>query len=232
MSNATDPGPGDGPVNPIPPLVLAIVAAIAAAEAVFQLGARGLVGGPEAIGWRISTLQQFGFSNRAMTWMLETGQLRFDYLIRFVTYPFVHAGLMQALFAIVMTLAIGKFVAERMAGWAVTILFFASCIIGALVFGLIFPDGPGLIGAYPGVYGLIGGFTCLVWLQLGAIGENQMRAFAMIGVLMGLQLVFGLLYGNRLTWVAEIAGFATGFALSFVLVPGGMVRLREKLQRR
>lgn len=224
--------PDTSPVNPIPPLILAIVAAMGAAEAVFQLGARGMVGGPEAIGWRISTIQQFGFSNRAMTWMLETGTLRFDYLIRFVTYPFVHASLMQAVFAIVMTLAIGKFVAERMAGWAVATLFFVSCIFGAIVFGLIYPDGPGLIGAFPGVYGLIGGFTCLVWLQLGALGENQMRAFAMIGVLMGLQLIFGLMYGNSQTWVADIAGFVGGFALSFVLVPGGMARLRQKLQRR
>ncbi|QFT91622.1 Rhomboid family protein [Roseovarius sp. THAF9] len=232
MSDPRATGPGDSPVNPIPPLVLAIVAAMAAAEAVFQLGARGMAGGPEAIGWRISTIQQFGFSNRAMTWMLETGQLRIDYLIRFVTYPFVHASLLQAVFAIVMTLAIGKFVAERMAGWAVAILFFASSIFGALVFGLIYPDGPGLIGGFPGVYGLIGGFTCLVWLQLGAMGENQMRAFVMIGVLLGLQLVFGLLYGNNFTWVADIGGFVGGFFLSFLLLPGGMRRLRQKLQRR
>ncbi|MFN3211191.1 MAG: rhomboid family intramembrane serine protease [Roseovarius sp.] len=232
MSNLHDPAPQGGPVNPIPPLVLAIVAAMAAAEAVFQLGARGMVGGPEAIGWRIATIQQFGFSNRAMTWMLETGQLRIDYLIRFVTYPFVHASLLQAVFAIVMTLAIGKFVAERMAGWAVAILFFASSIFGALVFGLIYPDGPGLIGGFPGVYGLIGGFTCLVWLRLGVMGENQMRAFVMIGVLLGLQLFFGLLYGNNFTWVADIGGFAGGFVLSFVLVPGGLARLRQKLRQR
>jgi membrane associated rhomboid family serine protease len=182
------------------------------------------------VGWRLAAIQDYGFSNRAMTWMIENGVLRGDYLVRFVTYPFIHANFMHALFGAVMALALGKFVGERMAQWAVVVLFFASSFLGAVVYGLLFPDGPGLIGAFPGVYGLIGGFTYLVWLRLGELGERQVRAFTMIGFLLAIQLVFGLMYGGGTTWIADVAGFAAGFLLSFLLVPGGWRKIRARIR--
>lgn len=218
------------PVNPVPPLVVALVLTFVGLEAAFSLGARGLLGGPEAIGWRSYAIQNYGFSNRAFSWMLENQTLRSDYLIRFVSYPFIHANLTHALFASVMTLALGKFVGERMAQWAVLVLFFGSAMLGALAYGLVLPDGPGLIGAFPGVYGLIGGFTYLMWLRLGEMGAQQARAFTLIGVLLTLQLVFGLLFGAGTTWVADVAGFAFGFGLSFMLAPGGFGKLRAKIR--
>ncbi|WP_397542556.1 rhomboid family intramembrane serine protease [Roseovarius salis] len=226
------PDTNNGPVNPLPASVIVLVAAMAAAEAVFTLGARGLVGGPEAIGWRSLAIQDYGFSNRAFAWMLENGIFRLDYAVRLFTYPFVHATFTHMLFAAVLTLALGKFVGERLSQLAVLVLFFASAALGALTYALILPQGGGLIGAFPGVYGLIGGFTYLVWLRLGQMGEQQIRAFSLIGILLALQLVFGLFFGTGTTWIADVAGFCAGFLLSFVLVPGGWRRLRSKIRHR
>lgn len=220
------------PVNPLPPAVMVLVLAMVLVEAVFSLGARGLLGGPGAVGWRAVAIQDYGFSNRTVTWMLENGVFPVDYLLRFVTFPFVHGSFTHTVFAGVMTLALGKFVGERLSQIAVLVLFFASAMLGALTYALIMPDGPGVIGAFPGVYGLIGGFTCLLWLQLGQVGAQQFRAFSLIGVLLLLQLVFGLLFGTRPMWIADVAGFVFGFGLSFVLVPGGLRRLREKIRHR
>ena len=49
---------------------------------------------------------------------------------------------------------------------------------------------------------------------------------------MGIQLVFGLLFGGSNAWVADLAGFAAGFGLSFFLAPGGWAKLREKLRHK
>ncbi len=219
-----------GPFNPLPPVVMLLALAILGLEAAFSLGTRGLVGGPEAIGWRAEAIAQFGFSNRALSWMLENRVLRFDLVIRLVTYPFVHVSFTHALFAAVMTLALGKFVAERLNQLAVLGLFLGSAALGALAYGLILPEGPGLVGAFPAVYGLIGGFTYLLWVQLGAVGAEQWRAFTLIGLLLTLQLVFGLLFGSGTTWIADVAGFVAGFCLTIVLVPGGFRRLRERIR--
>ncbi len=90
---------------------------------------------------------------------------------------------------------------------------------------------PWLVGAFPGVYGLIGGFTYLMWLKLGQMGAQQARAFSLIGVLMGLQLIFGMLFGSNGEWLADVSGFAFGFVLSFFLAPGGWARIRERIRR-
>jgi membrane associated rhomboid family serine protease len=138
MSHNTD-GYDESPVNPLPAVVMLLVLVMALVEAAFMLGARGMVGGPEAIGWRLSAIQNYGFSNRAFSWMLETGTLRGDFLLRFVTYPFVHGGFTHMIFAAVMTLAMGKFVGDRMGQLSVVTLFFGSCIFGAAVYGIVQP---------------------------------------------------------------------------------------------
>jgi rhomboid protease GluP len=54
----------------------------------------------------------------------------------------------------------------------------------------------------------------------------------LIGVLMGVQLVFGALFQVGYSWVAELAGFVAGFALTAVVVPGGVTRVLAVLRRR
>ncbi|MEY4697689.1 MAG: hypothetical protein RIT14_2117, partial [Pseudomonadota bacterium] len=39
-------------------------------------------------------------------------------------------------------------------------------------------------------------------------------------------------FGGGYEWVADLAGFATGFALSFVVSPGGWRRVVAKLRQR
>ncbi len=54
----------------------------------------------------------------------------------------------------------------------------------------------------------------------------------MMGVVLGVQLLFGVLFGGGYTWVTDIMGFAAGFAISFVVSPGGWARVREKIRQR
>mgnify|MGYP005996523785 CR=1 FL=1 len=221
----------ENPVNPLPPVVVALFAVILITEAALSLGAQGLVGGPQAIGWRIAAMERFAFFSPVLGWMLETGQWPLDQLMRFVTYPFVHGTFTHALFAGVMLLAMGKMVGEVLGNLAVLIVFVSASIVGALAYGLLASTQVPLIGAFPPVYGLIGTFTYLLWLRLRDLGAQQLRAFTLIGILLGLQLVFGLLFGGGKDWVADLAGFATGFALATVLVPGGLAALRARLRR-
>ena len=89
-----------------------------------------------------------------------------------------------------------------------------------------------LVGAFPGVYGLIGGFTYILWMQMGQKGQNQWMAFRLIGFLLVLQLAFGLLFGGSPSWIADLTGFATGFLLCIVIAPGGWRALLDRLRDR
>jgi rhomboid protease GluP len=218
------------PVNPLPRVVIALFAVVMGIEALFSLGAQGIIGGPQAIGWRLGAMQGYAFSAEIFQWMLANGRWPTEHLARFVTYPFIHGNFTHALFAGVMLLALGKFVGEVFRGWAVLAVFFGASIGGAAIYGLLAASPIPLLGAFPGVYGLIGAFTYLLWLRLGQEGGPQIRAFTLIAFLMGIQLVFGILFGGSRDWIADLSGFVFGFALSFVVSPGGFARLREKLR--
>ena len=218
------------PINPLPPIVWLLFFAIVGVEITLSLGARGIIGGPEAIGWRLGAVRSYGFSGTVFDWMLSTGQAPFEHSIRLLTYPFVHQGFTSTLFAGVLLLALGKLVGEVMGQLAVFVVFFLSAIIGAICFGLLTDQG-WLTGAFPAVYGLIGAYTFLMWHQLDAAGEGPARAFGLIGFLMGIQIVFALFTGD-LRWVADLAGFLSGLVLSFVVVPGGWARLLRMTRQR
>ena len=218
-------------VNPLPPVVVALFLILLAIELYFQAGSNGLAGGPSAVGWRLTALQRYGFSGEILRWMWDTGQWPAEHLIRFVSYPFIHLSFTQTIFAGVMMLAMGKMVAEVFGPVAFLAVYFVSAIVGALVFTVLTDGALPLIGSFPSVYGLIGAFTWLLWRKMSLVGENQFRAFTLIGFLMGIQLIFALFFGVSKDWVADLAGFATGFLLSFLLVPGGWAKLLAKLRQ-
>jgi len=55
-----------------------------------------------------------------------------------------------------------------------------------------------------------------------AKNKNQSQAFSLIVALMSVQLLFSFLFGTGQLWIADFAGFVTGFLVSFFLSPGGI----------
>jgi membrane associated rhomboid family serine protease len=96
----------------------------------------------------------------------------------------------------------------------------------------------GLLGGYPANYGLIGAYSFLLWVRLVGSGDSQFREFRLIGFLLALQVtfaivgiaVYGIERGTSWDFVADIAGFATGFLLAFVVSPGGWGRVLAKIR--
>lgn len=229
-----DPNADKSPVNPLPPVIVALALAIALFEVALQLGARGFIGGPAAVGWRIEAIQTFGFFDSVFEFMRQTGTYNLDTVMRFVTYPFVHLGFTHAIFAIVLILAIGKAVGEIFHPMSVLAVFFVSAFMGALAYGVFFDSPMQMVGAYTSVYGLLGAFTWVLWLKASATGDSRLKAFQLAGILFGFQLVYQIFslfaydQGFAATssqWVGRLVGFLTGFLLAFVLAPDGRARI-------
>jgi rhomboid protease GluP len=219
------------PFNHIPTAVVLVMIALAAVELVLQAGARGFVGGPGAIGWRNIAVTEYGVYPQVLTWMFETRQFPLDELLRFVTYPFIHASFGHLIFGFVLILAIGKMIAEAFSQTAFLIIFFASTIAGGLAYAVLIDTRYPLIGAYPPAYGLIGAMTFLLWMKARIEGTNPLRAFSLIGFLLGIQFFFGMTFGGGWDWVADFTGFVVGFLLGFPLAPGGYGRMLAVLER-
>ncbi len=225
-----------GPVSAferLPPLVVAIALVVVGIEAVFQLGARGIVGGPEAVGWRVDAMARFGFSAPLFRRELVVGASNPGDLARLALHPLIHQGLTHAIFGVVLLLALGKAVSERFSGPAVAGVIAAGALGGAVAYGLVVNGRGLLVGVYPAVYGLIGAYTWALW-RAGR-GRERLAAFRLIAVLTGLRAALLLTVGGGMDWVADLGGFAAGFAASFLLAPDGgerLRRLRDKARNR
>ena len=230
----------EAPINPLPAIVWALSLPMIAMEVVVNAAANGLVGGPAGIGWRSQAIQDFAFAPDYLRQMVIAQQYPWDGLYRPFTFPFVHTDLTQAVFVIVILLALGKFVAEVFRWWAVLAVFLASSLAAALAYTAIPYTHSGLIGGYPPVYGLIGAFTYINWIRAKGQTAAQLRAFRLIGFLLGFRILFGVYslitygvdQGGGWDWTAEMAGFVTGFLLSFAVSPGGWSRVLTRVRSR
>lgn len=224
--------PDASPFNSVPPVIVALALAILFVEIALWGASRGLLGGAGGVGWRASAVQSYAFYGPILDYMIEIGSFNLHDIGRFLTYSFIHASFTHVLFVLVFVLALGKMVAETVSPLAAIVVFFGSAAVGALAYAALTNDTRPLLGGFPAVYGLIGAFTFLLWVRLGAAGAPQYRAFSLIGVLLALQLLFGLVFGGTNDWVAEVAGFVFGFAITPIVAPGGFRLLLAKLRDR
>ncbi|WP_380057857.1 rhomboid family intramembrane serine protease [Falsihalocynthiibacter sp. SS001] len=219
------------PFNNLPMVVVGLVMVLSVIEILFSLSGRGLIGGPEAIAWRRDAIYQYALIGEFVTPYLDTGRYVPEILMRFVTYSFVHQDFVSTAFVVVFILALGKMTAEAFGSAAFLAVYFTSTLVGAIIYWVIFREQAVLIGGYTGAFGLIGAFTFVRWVNLSVTGSNQYQAFYLIGLFMGMRLLFGVLFGGHTDWVAELSGFFVGFFMSFVVAPGGAKAILNHIRR-
>lgn len=222
----------ESPFNSVPPVILVLVSAILGLELMFSLAEFGLIGPPQAIGWRIAAIEDYAVSPLVLDAMIERNDTSWFLTRRFLAYPFIHIAFIHTAFSAVMLLALGKFVGEAWHWMSLVVVMLVAGLAGAIGHALTAAPQMPLIGAYPALYGLIGAFTYLQWLKAEKEGGNRWMAFRLVGVLIGLQIVFGFMFGGVPHLVADLCGFVAGLCLSPLLGPGGFRHFVERLRQR
>ncbi len=223
------------PVNPLPKVLILLCVALAAAEPFLMLQKLGFLGGIAGLDGRSALLQDFFLPAGLLQAMLEAGDFSPQYLSRFISYIFVDGSLIGTIFALVFILAFGNFVARAFAPWRFLVIFFASVLTGGLVYNvlaLMIGYGGVLAGGMPGAFGLIGAFTWLMWTGILRHPIGATNPFALILFLVIFRVASAPVFGWDWTTVADWTGFATGFGLCFLLVPGGWQQMLQRLRQR
>lgn len=223
---------GEMVLNPVPWSAWVLVLPMVLLEALFSAGHAGLFGQNVGIGWRAQAIRDFSVWPPYWVQQWDWGIFPLDLLWRFATYSFVHADISHLLFAGVIILATGKFVGDAMRPWVLLVLFFGAAIGGALVYAAFSGDEALLIGAYPGAYGLIGGLTHVLWNRSTGPWKERLRAFQLIGMLLALQVVYALIFGETVGWKSEIPAFVIGFGLALGLNRLGLNDPLRRLRQR
>lgn len=218
-------------INPLPKVIVVLVALIILPEAVFQLADRGYIGGPRGIGWRTDAIQKLGFFDSVWEFMLAQKTIAWGELHRFVTHIFLSYSFMDAAFGAVLTLALGKTVAERYAWWAVLAIFLAAGVLGVLALCAFVEVGYPIVGAQGAFFGLLGAFSFLQYQKAGHDRKARIFAFRIFLFLMFISLVVFVFFDAGYFWVSQLVGFLVGFVLSMVLAPDGQDRIRGWLAK-
>ena len=216
--------------NPMPPVVVALFAVIAVVELWFTLGPN-FVSGTDTVALRMQAIERFGVNSQVVQWMIEKNLYPLDHIARFVSFSFIHSSMLNTAVSCALFLAMGKMVGSRFPSIALLVFFLGSALVGAVVFSLAAPNGGWLFGSFTGIYGLIGAYTFMMWLTFRVHKAPQGQAFHLIAFLMGIQLLFGMIFGGNSTWIADFLGFLTGFFLSFFFIPGGLSHVLEMLRK-
>ena len=67
-----------------------------------------------------------------------------------------------------------------------------------------------------------------MWLTLERIGDNQFKAFQLIGIM----LVYSMVFGSTPTWIAEVSSFLIGLFIAPLLAPGGWMGFISRIRKR
>ena len=87
--NSPSVPPIESPFNPLPWIVWVIALPMVAIEILFSAAEAGLIGGAEAVGWRLAAIEQYGVWPAYWRLNWQAGALDFELLLRFFTFPFL-----------------------------------------------------------------------------------------------------------------------------------------------
>ena len=206
------------PLSPPPISILGLVAIIAGLELIFSAGSAGLLGGPEAERWRYIAIFDYGFMNRTgLDPVLGRGLISGNGISLFA-YPLVHYSFTETLFSVVLLLSVGKLVGEFQTDAFLIAVFFWGSAAGGICYGLLPSADIPLAGSMPGLFGMLGAFTCVtITRPKGPIFQLT------VGIpiaLFGIQLFSSLVFGMPPVWMAVAGAYFAGAVFWIILFYG------------
>jgi rhomboid protease GluP len=178
-------------------------------EAVLQGADLGLWGAPH---WRSYAYGYLGF------WPGLLHDWRPNYRLQpaamFLTYGFLHVGLMHLIVNLVTLWSLGQAVIGRAGLRGFVWVYTASLLGGALGFGLLSNTTTPMVGASGALFGLMG--AVLAWSLLDRRRSGLTLGPVALGAagLVALNLVLWVVSGDQLAWQTHLGGFLAGAAVA------------------
>ena len=187
-------GRGDGPLIP---MAMAILAATVIVSLTVFFSSEG------------QALQDF--------LMLDKGAVASGEYWRLWTVTLVHGDLLHLFFNMYALFLVGP-VVERWYGSIRFVAFYLLCAAGGSIASFVFGDGQYAVGASGAIFGLFG-----ILLAAGRAHHPMDRAsrgiVQQMGVLIGINLLFGFASGGVIDNAAHVGGLVAGLWIGYFIVP-------------
>lgn len=184
---------------------LGVLLICAAVELTLQLADHGFLGAPRL---RFVAYTYGGFWPGLLDDWLPNfpGQAA----LMFLTYSVFHGGFMHFLVNMITLLSLGAAVSERGGTRRYALIYVASILGGAAVYGLLAPDYSPMVGASGALFGLMGALTAWDALERRALRLTMLPVLRILAVLVAMNLVLWWAMDGHLAWQTHLGGFLAG----------------------
>jgi len=209
---------------PWPPALLALLLASILPGVVVTLADLGVIGPPylRPLTYRLGSFQPELLSGRGVAVFAAQP------VVMFVTYGFVHTGLVHLAGNMAALLYLGRLTLERRGAAALWGIYIAASLGAAAMFGLAGPAQATMAGASGALFGLLGAW-CVDSGLLAPAGRKAaphpltqfLSLLACAGVLILFDLAGRMLTGSPVAWQAHTGGFLSGALFALCLPAAG-----------
>jgi membrane associated rhomboid family serine protease len=211
------PVPMRSPVPSAPPALAPPVVAVIAVCAVLEVGLT-LAGGPSGGGGlrRVAMVYGAFWPGLLDGW---AGVYPGQSVVMFLSYAFLHGGLMHMLFNMLILAHLSRETVDRV-GPAGFLLFFAvTAAAGAAAYVLLSTGTEPMVGASGAVFGLFGATMFWDWQRRRAAGAPVQPVLRMGLGLVLMNVILWFLVQGYLAWEAHLGGFVAGWIAAWLATP-------------
>lgn len=148
----------------------------------------------------------------------------------FVTYAFLHGGLIHLALNMLALFLFGRAIIERVGTRRFVLAYAISILGGAVAFALLGNGITPMVGASGALFGLLGVWSCWDYLDKRFYRASWWETARPLVYLLLYNLAFMLLLQGKLAWEAHLGGFVTGWILA--LFWGRPIYRRIRARRR
>lgn len=200
---------------PGPPWVLIVVIVLCClVEGLLQLADWGLIG---SVRLRSVSYEYAGFwAGLLQSW---TPNYPSQPYVMFLTYGFLHGGLLHLIVNMVTLWSLGLAVLDRVGVRGFLLLYIASLFGGAAGFALLASTLAPMVGASGALFGLAGGLLAWGYVDRFTLRQALWPVARAAGLLLLMNVVMWWALNGQLAWETHLGGFITGWLAAMLIDP-------------
>lgn len=137
----------------------------------------------------------------------------------FLTYSFLHGGLIHLAVNMLTLWSLGRAVVERVSLRGFVLLYSGSIFGGALGYAVLASGLRPMVGASGALFGLAGGLLAWTYVDRFSRRERLLPVAQAVILLILLNLVLWWAMSGQLAWETHLGGFISGWILALLINP-------------
>ena len=143
--------------------------------------------------------------------------------VMYLTYGFLHAGLLHLAVNMITLWSLGRGVLERVGPRGFILLYALSALGGGAASGLLSPGHLPIVGASGALFGLAGGLLAWNYIDRFTVSETLWPVVRGAGLLCLINVVFWWMMDGNIAWQAHLGGGLAGFVAAVLIDPRSKV---------